>query len=173
MTTTLTVDKIYRHPCQVSECWVEDWRCKMAGMTIHLSPSTQTCSLCIQITRKAGGKRYSDTKITKTINEIIHFPNVQQIYFISRHYHILILMSENVVIAPFMRSWTNPNVYRSSYSTPCKHLGHVSKIKPVHWVSVESEMQSRLKRTGSLSIIHGAKWNGAVSPVIARWCWAS
>lgn len=30
-------------------------------------------------------------------------------------------------------------------------------------------MQRRLKRTGSLSIIHAAKWNGAASPVAAHW----
>lgn len=69
--------------------------------------------------------------------------------------------------------WVHLNVDNSSYLTPCKHLGHVSKIKPVHWVSVESEMQRRLKRTGSLSIIHAAKWNGAGSPVTACWCWGS
>lgn len=33
---TLITEKIY-HPSQVSECCTEYWRCKMAGMAMHLS----------------------------------------------------------------------------------------------------------------------------------------
>lgn len=40
--------KIYRHPSQVSECRGEDWRCKMAGMAMHLSLGSQCGSLYIQ-----------------------------------------------------------------------------------------------------------------------------
>lgn len=38
-------ENIRHHPSHVSECRVEDWRCKMAGMAMHLSLG----SLCINL----------------------------------------------------------------------------------------------------------------------------
>lgn len=46
------------------------------------------------------------------------------------------------------------------------HSGHVSKIKPARGDCVGSEMQDvEAEGTGSLSIIHRAKWNRAVGAV--------
>lgn len=53
---TLITEKIY-HPSQVSECCTEYWRCKMAGMAMHLSlgfslyiPRQHTALACMLIT---------------------------------------------------------------------------------------------------------------------------